>query len=57
MTLSDKQNLFAAIMRMEHKGGWMNPKEYLATVRLCEEMGAPKFIIEYFQEKANQPEE
>ena len=52
MTLEDKQNLFAAIMRMEHAGGHMNPKEYWATVTLCREMEAPQFITEYFARKA-----
>jgi hypothetical protein len=57
MTLEDKQNLLAAIMRMEHDGGHMNPKEYWATVHLCQEMQTPQFVTEYFARKAYQPEE
>jgi hypothetical protein len=52
LTKTDKENLLAAIIRMEHKcTGSMNMEEYASAVRLCQEVQAPQFITEYFAGK------
>jgi hypothetical protein len=58
MTELDKQNLLAALIRMEHKClGSMFKEEYEATMRLAQELQAPQFITEYFARKAITTEE
>lgn len=52
MTNTQLEALLAAIIRMEHKGGYMTTEEYWATVALCQEVGAPSFITEYWAGKA-----
>lgn len=58
MTQTDKENLLAALIRMEHKcRGSMFKHEYESTMRLAQEVGAPQFITEYFAAKAVTAEE
>ena len=52
LTQTDKENLLAAIIRMEHKcTGSMTHDEYGSAVRLAQEVNAPQFITEYFARK------
>ena len=52
LTKADKENLLRAIMHMEDKcEGVMTMGEYASTVRLCQDVGAPQFITEYFARK------
>lgn len=58
LTQTDKENLLAALIRMEHKcTGSMFKHEYESTVRLAQELEAPQFITEYFAAKAVTAEE
>ena len=58
LTQTDKENLLAALIRMEHKcTGSMFKHEYASTVRLAQELEAPQFITEYFAAKAATAEE
>jgi hypothetical protein len=58
MTQTDKENLLAALIRMEHKcRGSMFKHEYESTMRLAQELEAPQFITEYFAAKAVTAEE
>ena len=53
MTKSDKENLLAALIRLEHKClGSLSKDECEATMRLAQELQAPQFITEYFAAKA-----
>lgn len=53
MSEFDKQNLLAALIRMEHKClGSMYKEEYEAAMRLAQELQAPQFITEYFAQNA-----
>ena len=52
LTRSDMESLIAAIVRMEHKGGYMTQKEYTAAASLCAAAEAPQFFADYFANKA-----
>jgi hypothetical protein len=57
MTKEQKEQILAALIRMEHKTtASMTTEEYWATVTLAQEVEAPQFIIEYFAVKANKPQ-
>ena len=56
LTRSTMENLIAAIVRMEHKGGYMTQAEYIAAASLCTAAEAPQFFTDYFAAKAQNPE-
>ncbi len=45
-------HLINAIVRMEHKGGYMTQAEYIAAASLCTAAEAPQFFTDYFAAKA-----
>lgn len=58
MTDQDKENILAALIRMEHKcRGSMFKHEYESATALAQELQAPQFITEYFAGKAATAEE
>lgn len=47
-------HLINAIVRMEHKGGYMTQAEYIATASLCVAAEVPQFFADYFAAKAQE---
>lgn len=52
LTQNDKAALFQAIMRLEHGTTQRLSKgEYLAVLKLAEQLDTPEFIVNYFANK------
>jgi len=52
LTKDDKAALFQAIMRLEHgTTESLSKNEYLAVLKLAEQLDTPEFIVNYFINK------